>query len=104
VSDKQPRPEQVTETVVRKKLEPPRKFKVIMHNDNYTTMEFVVYVLQKVFRKPLREATHIMLNIHHHGSGVCGVFTAAVAESKIKAVHAQARKHGYPLRCTMEPE
>jgi len=82
----------------------PRMYRVLMHNDDYTTMEFVVSVLQDVFRKPHEEAVRIMLAIHKGGVGECGVFTAQVAETKVAAVHGRAAAKGYPLRCSIEPE
>jgi ATP-dependent Clp protease adaptor protein ClpS len=80
----------------------PPLFKVLMHNDDYTTMEFVVEVLQAVFRKPATEANCIMLHIHFKGVGMCGVFPFEVAETKVARVHAMARAKGYPLRCTLD--
>lgn len=85
-------------------LKPPRMFRVLMHNDNYTTMEFVVAVLKSIFRKTEEDAVRIMLNIHEQGVGMCGVYPAAVAETKIAQVHENAREHQFPLRCSMEPE
>ena len=64
----------------------PRLYKVLLHNDHYTTMEFVVYVLQKVFHKPLDEAVRIMLNVHHHGLGVCGIYPCEIAERSEEVV------------------
>ncbi len=80
----------------------PRRFRVLLHNDHYTTMEFVVEILESVFNKNAPEATRIMLNVHKQGIGVCGVFTAEVAETKIAVVHHLARSHNFPLRCSME--
>jgi ATP-dependent Clp protease adaptor protein ClpS len=80
----------------------PRRFRVLLHNDNYTTMEFVVEVLESVFNKNAPEATSIMLNVHKQGIGVCGVFTAEVAETKVAIVHHLARQRNFPLRCSME--
>ena len=80
----------------------PPLFKVLMHNDDYTTMEFVVEVLQTVFHKPGTEANRIMLHIHFKGVGMCGVFPFEVAESKVLRVHDMARAQGYPLRCTLD--
>ena len=80
----------------------PPLFKVLMHNDDYTTMEFVVEVLQAVFHKPATEANRIMLHIHFKGVGMCGVFPYEVAETKVARVHAMARGQGYPLRCTLD--
>ncbi len=80
----------------------PPMFRVLMHNDDYTTMEFVVHVLETVFRKSATEANQIMLNIHFKGVGTCGVFPLEVAETKIAKVHSLARSDGYPLRCSLE--
>jgi ATP-dependent Clp protease adaptor protein ClpS len=81
----------------------PRKYKVIMHNDDYTTMDFVVDVLKRFFAKNQEEAVQIMLAVHEQGRGVCGVFTFEIAETKIAQVHEYARYSGYPLKCSMEP-
>ena len=86
----------------RTQLRQPPLFKVLMHNDDYTTMEFVVDVLTTVFRKPPTEANRIMLHIHFKGVGLCGVFPYEVAETKVARVHAMARAQGYPLRCTLD--
>lgn len=83
-------------------LDEPPMYKVLLHNDDYTTMEFVVEILQKVFHKPPAEAAQIMLLVHKSGTGVCGIFTAEVAETKVELVHHLARKNGYPLQCSME--
>lgn len=80
----------------------PPLFKVLMHNDDYTTMEFVVETLQTVFHKPATEANRIMLHIHFKGVGMCGVFPFEVAETKVARVHAMARAQGFPLRCTLD--
>ena len=87
----------------KKKTEKVRRWKVILHNDDYTTMEFVIHVLMKFFRKSETEATHIMLSVHHLGSGVAGVYTRDVAETKVKEVHDYAKERGMPLRLTAEP-
>lgn len=84
------------------RLPPPPLFKVLMHNDHYTTMEFVVDVLQRVFHKPATEANRIMLHIHFKGVGVCGIYPFEVAETKVAEVHALARTQGFPLRCTVD--
>jgi ATP-dependent Clp protease adaptor protein ClpS len=81
--------------------EPPL-YKVLLHNDDYTTMEFVVHVLMAVFRKPLEEAMQIMLNVHKKGIGLCGIFPFEVAETKVDTVKRLARENGHPLKCTME--
>ncbi len=86
------------------KLEKARRFKVVFHNDDYTTMEFVVLVLMKFFHKSETEATHIMLSIHHRGHGIAGVYTKDVAETKVAQVQDYAKEHGMPLRLTVEPE
>jgi ATP-dependent Clp protease adaptor protein ClpS len=90
----------VTES--EKKLKPPSMYRVLLHNDDYTTMEFVVQVLQSVFHKTPADATQIMLHIHRNGLGVAGVYTYEVAETKVAVVEALAREHEYPLKCTME--
>ena len=89
-------------TKTRKKLKPPTGYKVLLHNDNYTTMEFVVYVLESVFHKSPSDAMRIMLHVHKTGIGVCGVFTHEVAETKVAAVHDLAGQYEYPLKATME--
>ena len=86
------------------KLEKVKRFKVVFHNDDYTTMEFVVLVLMKFFHKTETEATHIMLSVHHRGQGVAGVYTKDVAETKVAQVQDYAKEHGMPLRLTAEPE
>ena len=82
----------------------PKKYRVLMHNDNYTTMDFVVEVLRVVFHKNIDQATNIMLAIHEKGLGVCGVYTEEIAETKLGQVHDLARKAGFPLRCSLEEE
>ncbi len=89
-------------TVSEEQVKEPKRYKVLLHNDDYTTMEFVVYVLQKVFHKTEAEAMQIMLSVHKNGIGVCGVYTGEVAETKVAMVAGMARKEGYPLKCTME--
>jgi ATP-dependent Clp protease adaptor protein ClpS len=81
--------------------EPPR-FRVLLHNDNYTTMDFVVQILEVVFGKAPAEAMQIMLNVHRNGIGLCGVYTSEVAETKVAMVHHLAREHNFPLKCSME--
>ena len=82
----------------------PRRFKVIFHNDDYTTQEFVVYVLMRFFNKSETEAQHIMLTVHHKGAAVAGVYTKDVAETKAQQVMDVARDNGMPLLLTTEPE
>lgn len=96
------RPGGAPETHVEEDVREPRRFRVLLHNDNYTTMEFVVRVLMFVFNKTESEANAIMLRVHNNGVGVCGVYTAEVAETKVTLVTQLAREAGYPLRCTME--
>jgi ATP-dependent Clp protease adaptor protein ClpS len=94
----------VTETKKKAKLQKPRLYKVLLHNDNYTTREFVVAVLKEVFHKSETDAVQIMLHVHYNGIGVAGVYTYEVAETKIKIVEAAAKDNGFPLRLSMEPE
>lgn len=82
----------------------PRRYRVILHNDNYTSMEFVIDVLITIFKKQPDEAKAIMLSVHERGVGLCGVYTEEVAETKVTQVRQRARKQGYPLRCSMEEE
>lgn len=88
----------------RPKTKRPQRYKVLLHNDDYTTMEFVVFVLIELFHKTRTEATHIMLHVHTKGVGVCGTYTRELAESKVKQVTDLARANGHPLMCTAEPE
>jgi ATP-dependent Clp protease adaptor protein ClpS len=87
-----------------KKTQKPKRYKVLLHNDDYTTMEFVIHVLQAVFNKDIEEAKKIMFQVHHEGMGVCGVYTFEIAESKVDKVQKLARDNGHPLKCTMENE
>lgn len=87
-----------------RKLAKPRLWKVLLHNDDYTTRDFVVEILQQVFRKSEAEAVTIMLHVHQKGVGVAGVYPYDVAETKVETVRALARKREFPLLCTMEPE
>jgi len=80
----------------------PPLFKVLMHNDDYTTMEFVVEVLESVFHKSSTEANRIMLNIHVRGVGYCGTYPFEIAETKVVKVHGLARAEGFPLKCSLE--
>ena len=80
----------------------PPMFTVLMHNDDYTSMEFVVEALIVVFHKSPTEANRIMLHIHFKGSGVCGAYPYEIAETKVSKVHGMARKEGFPLRCSLE--
>jgi ATP-dependent Clp protease adaptor protein ClpS len=92
-------------TVVERKTQrtkPPRMFQVVMLNDDFTPMEFVVMVLQEYFKLDLETATQIMKKVHYEGRGVCGVFTKDVAATKVELVLAAARRSGHPLQCIME--
>jgi ATP-dependent Clp protease adaptor protein ClpS len=100
------RPEQGQGAVVAErktaKTAPPPLYQVVMLNDDYTPMEFVVRVLQEYFKRDLETATQIMLKIHHEGRGVCGVYTKDVAATKVELVLAAAKRAGHPLQCIME--
>jgi ATP-dependent Clp protease adaptor protein ClpS len=87
----------------RPKLKEPPTFAVILHNDDYTTMEFVVEVLRRYFHKNAEEAARIMLAVHQQGRGVAGVYSHEIAETKAEQVHQHARERGFPLRCSIEP-
>ncbi len=80
----------------------PKLYKVLLLNDDYTSMDFVVSVLEGIFRKSPAEAVEIMLAVHKQGSGLAGIYPKEIAETKVQAVHTQARNAGYPLRCTIE--
>ncbi len=83
-------------------IKEPPKYKVLLHNDDYTTMDFVVKILEDVFHKTPSEATAIMLHVHNKGIGVCGIYPAEIAETKVDTVHKLAREAGFPLLATME--
>lgn len=83
-------------------LKEPPMYKVLLHNDDYTTMEFVVHVLMTVFHKSVAQATRIMMNVHKRGIGLCGSYIHEVAETKVETVKRLARENGHPLKCTME--
>ncbi len=85
-----------------KKLKEPDMYKVVLHNDDYTTKEFVVEVLQIVFQKPAIEATKIMMDVHKKGRGVVGVYTWDIAQTKVAQVHRLAKEQEFPLKCTIE--
>ena len=84
------------------KVKPPPMYKVMLLNDDYTPMDFVVVVLQTVFAMSREKATHVMLQVHREGMGVCGTYTREVASAKVEQVINIARKHQHPLQCTME--
>lgn len=105
-----PRPEEndetlvVTRTKTEKKLERPKLYKVLLHNDDYTTREFVVWILQAIFHRGENEAVQIMLHVHNNGLGVAGVYTHDIADAKVKRVTQLAEQNEFPLLTTMEPE
>lgn len=82
----------------------PPMYKVILHNDDYTSMEFVVQILVTIFQKSLEKATQIMLNVHNKGKGICGTYPRQIAETKIQTVHSMANAEGFPLKSTIEKE
>jgi ATP-dependent Clp protease adaptor protein ClpS len=94
----------VTESKTREELKRPALYKVLVHNDNYTTREFVIEVLRGVFHHSETDATRIMLFVHHQGVGVAGVYAYEVAEMKARKTEQLAREHEFPLRLTLEPE
>jgi ATP-dependent Clp protease adaptor protein ClpS len=98
------RPETGVAIKSRPKVKKPSMYKVLMLNDDYTPMEFVVHVLERFFSKTSDEATQIMLHVHQKGVGVCGVYTYEVAETKVTQTMDLARKHQHPLQCTLEKE
>ena len=91
-------------TRTRSKTKKPSLYKVLLLNDDYTPMEFVVLILERFFNKGREDAVRIMLHVHQHGVGVCGVFTYEVAETKVTQVIDFARQHQHPLQCTMEKD
>ncbi|MEX1363812.1 MAG: ATP-dependent Clp protease adapter ClpS [Nannocystaceae bacterium] len=93
-------------TIERTEQKPkrPRMYRVVLHNDDYTPMDFVVRLLETVFHRTESESTRIMLHVHNHGSGVAGVYTHEIAETKVAQVHLLARKNDHPLMASMEPE
>jgi len=99
-----PELEDEVDSEIRDDVREPPMYRVLLHNDDYTTMDFVVEILMLVFNKSPEEAVNIMLNIHRKGIGLCGVYTYEVSETKVETVHAIAREHGFPLKCSMEKE
>ena len=100
----EPRREEGTLTEQRPETRTPRRYRVLLHNDDFTTMDFVVEVLVRFFHKPPTDAAQVMLEVHLRGVGVAGVYTREVAEAKIEQVTAAAEAEGFPLLLTMEPE
>ena len=93
-----------TATLTKPKTKKPSMYKVLMLNDDYTPMEFVVHVLERFFGKSQEDATRIMLHVHNHGVGICGVYTYEIAETKVTQVVDFARQNQHPLQCTMEKD
>lgn len=96
--------EDVALETARPKLKRPPLYRVLLLNDDYTTMEFVIQVLQDVFHHSEEKASQIMLHVHQKGAGVCGVYTREVAETKVEQVLQYAQQNQHPLQCTMEPD
>ena len=94
--------ESLIRTQTKNKLKKPSLYKVLILNDDYTPMEFVVYLLKSFFNKSNEEATKIMLHVHQNGIGVCGIFSYEIAETKVIQVLDTSRKNNHPLQCTME--
>ena len=86
----------------RREVKEPPMFKVLLHNDDYTTMDFVILILESVFQKKAEEATKIMMNVHQQGMGVAGIYSRDIAETKVALVHDLARQHEHPLKCSLE--
>ena len=99
-----PQDEESVATETKKKVEKPHLYKVLLHNDDYTTMEFVVLVLKEVFNKEEQQAIRIMMAVHLQGIGVAGVYTHEIAEAKVNRVTDMARAKQFPLLCTMEED
>jgi ATP-dependent Clp protease adaptor protein ClpS len=104
MNDYIPEIEEEADSDVKDDVREPPMYKVLIHNDDYTTMEFVVEVLMLIFNKSPEEAVGIMLNVHRKGIGICGVYTFEVSETKVNTVHSIARQNGFPLKCTTEKE
>lgn len=90
----------VTEHILE--VKEPQLYKVLLHNDDYTTMEFVISILETIFHKSPNDAAQIMLNVHNEGVGIAGIYTKEICETKISVVHQLAKKNEFPLRCSME--
>lgn len=95
-------PKESAVTKDRSEVREPSLYKVLLHNDDYTSMEFVVAILERVFRKNTSEASKIMLNVHQEGVGVAGIYTLEICETKVAIVHDLAQQNEFPLRCTIE--
>lgn len=91
-----------SDVITQQKLEKPKMYKVLLLNDDFTPMDFVILILKRFFSKNSTDAEKIMLNIHNQGSGLAGVYTRELAETKVFQVHQFSKQHNYPLRCTIE--
>lgn len=91
-----------TRTGTNQEIREPKLYRVILHNDDYTTMDFVIQVLVSVFHKQAPEAAKIMMDVHKKGKGACGIFTYDIAATKVALVYQMARKHEFPLKCSLE--
>jgi ATP-dependent Clp protease adaptor protein ClpS len=94
----------LTESRTRDRVQRPAMWRVLLHNDDYTTQEFVVWILETVFQRPQAEAFAIMMRVHQSGLGIAGIYTRDIAETKVTATRRLAEQHEYPLLVTMEPE
>ena len=104
MSEPRTRDSTLTQPKAAPAVERPRLWRVLLHNDDYTTQEFVVWILETVFHKPQAEAVTIMLRVHQSGLGLAGVYTRDVADTKVKTTKTLAEEHEFPLLVTMEPE
>jgi ATP-dependent Clp protease adaptor protein ClpS len=104
VSEKSPDMQQDVSIETDEEVVEPSMYRVLLHNDDYTTMDFVIEILIGIFHKTFEQSTLIMLNVHKAGTGLCGVYTFEVAETKVDAVQKLSRENGFPLKCTMEKE
>ena len=104
MSSVKPDYEEIVSSETEEEIKEPSMYKVLLHNDDYTSMEFVVEILLSIFNKSIEDATITMLKVHREGIGICGVYTYEVAETKVNAVHVLAREREFPLKCTMEQE
>jgi ATP-dependent Clp protease adaptor protein ClpS len=102
MSSSNPEIKEWIDSKTRGEVKEPPMYQVLLINDDYTTMEFVIEILMFIFNKSSEESMHIMLKVHREGMGLCGVYTYEVAETKVDTVHALAREKGFPLKCTME--
>ncbi len=104
MASRDPREEGSVKTRKKQQTKKPRQYKVLLHNDDYTPMEFVVAVLQQIFHLGEVDATRVMLHVHNTGIGVAGVFSFEIAETKVQETMKAAQRYEYPLQCSMEPE